>query len=137
MPTISDVIKAVRIRIGDYDLNEQRYGDDFIIELIGMAISSPPLSSVLSDLFIDPNSLEFNRNVNNTEKNLIAIKSHLHYLYSLKTSTDRDNISITKGRLRIDNTQQSRDVENSIKLVDEEFKKAFYYAFGVKGVRVE
>ncbi len=135
MSNLTDVIQNIRIRIGDFDINNQRYTDDFIKSLISMALSSAPLNNLLNNLSIDGDN--FNRTISSAEGDLIAIKSHLHYLYSLKTATDRDNISITKGRLRIDNTQQSRDIANSITLVEEEFKKALYYHFRVSGVRVE
>jgi hypothetical protein len=135
MPNLADVIQNIRIRIGDYDASNQRYNDDFIKRIISMALSSTPLNNLITNLFI--NGDDFNRVITPAEENLIAIKSHLQYLYSLKTTTDRDNISITKGRLRIDNTQQSRDIANSITMVEEEFNKALYYSFGVSGVRVE
>lgn len=137
MPNLTDVIKTVRVRIGDYDISGQRYDDNFLVELVDLAINTPPLSDVLKSLFIDFDLLEFNREISSLEKSLIVIKTHLHYLYSLKTMTDRDNISITKGKLRIDNSHQSRDLQTSIEMVKNEFNHVFYYVFGVTGIRVE
>lgn len=135
MLDLVDVIKMVRKRISDDIPTELRYDDNYIKDLISMAIISPPLDDVLGGLAISGDN--FTRKITAAEAYIIAIQAHLQYLFSLKTGSDRDSISITKGRLRIDNTQQSRDIERTIILTQEEFNRAFYYAYGINGVRVE
>lgn len=73
--------------------------------------------------------------------NLFVVKAH--YLFALRTKgkADRDNFRMVKGRLTLDNTNQAADHAETIRFLDEEYKKTLYRVksggSSIKGVRVE
>jgi hypothetical protein len=82
----------------------------------------------------------FNKLPDKTDANLFAVKAH--YLIKLRTKdkADRDNFRMVKGRLTLDNTNQSKDHQESLELIDKEYKQLLHRAKNngsIKGIRME
>ena len=77
----------------------------------------------------------------NTDYQLYAIKAHYIITLRTKDKADRDNFRMVKGRLTLDNTNQSSDHDATLKWLDLEFKRVLYRvkngASSISGVRVE
>ncbi|MGE4413594.1 MAG: hypothetical protein AB7E45_07925 [Candidatus Caldatribacteriota bacterium] len=137
MASYSDLLTAVRIRVGDYQ--GTTYGESYIADIIKLGLADTRLSNILSPVSLVPqgNTYVLNREITEAEKDLIAIASHLKFLYARKTSLDESSLSMTKGRLRIDNTSQARSLGETISLVEQEFSLALRNFINLQGVRVE
>ncbi|WP_336784159.1 hypothetical protein [Paenibacillus illinoisensis] len=147
--TANEILAIVRRRIGDTE-TPYTYADDLLLGYIGDAIDQVELeyqrevalniivdsiTNVVSGEIIAP--LELTR----LDAQLFATKAH--YLITLRTKgqADRDNFRMVKGRLTLDNTNQSDDHAETLRLIDLEYRRALYRVKNgngsIKGVRME
>ncbi len=136
MTDISLILEKVRIRINDYVLPYE-FSDEFLLGLINLAMGDARLCRVLGNLTLNVDQTAIERDLNMKEINLLAVATHLQFLYAIKTSTDRSTLSMAKGRLRIDNTEQSRNLQETIDRIESEFKQLLANFIELEGVRVE
>lgn len=127
---IADTISTIRRRIGDNDSSSYIYEDSDLIGYIEDSISSLNLDiNIVSD--------EYSVVISKDLSFIIALKSIILIKYTEKISADRDNFLLRKGRLTVDNTNQSSDHGETIKMLEDELKSKMYYYGEIGGVRVE
>jgi hypothetical protein len=133
---MSDVIMILRRRIGD-TVAPFTYTDDLLSGYIGDAVTQVELDwergfSVDFGLFNLP--------IARSDANLFCIKAHYLIKLSTKDQADRNNFRMVKGRLTLDNTNQSKDHKDTLESIEKEYKQVLYRAKNggsLTGVRME
>jgi hypothetical protein len=147
MITVDDVLKVFRRRIGDTD-TPFTYEDDLLYGYISDAVNQVEIDynrgisvNITTEGDITTATFDSPIDLQGGDAQLFAIKAH--YIITLRTKdrSDRDNFRMVKGRLTLDNTNQSKDHAETLRLLDIEYKNTLYKArtggFSIKGVRVE
>lgn len=133
---MNQVVGILRRRIGDTE-EPYTFTDDLLVGYIDDAVSQVELDWNRGYIVeID----EFNQDVEKISANLFAIKAH--YLIKLRTKdkADRDNFRMVKGRLTLDNTNQSKDHKDTLDVIEKEYRQTLYRARNggsIKGIRME
>jgi hypothetical protein len=131
-----DVINVLRRRIGDTE-EPFTFTDDLLIGYIEDAVASVEVDW---ERGFEVSFGAFNVVPDKKDANLFCVKAH--YLIKLRTKdkADRDNFRMVKGRLTLDNTNQSTDHKDTLELIDKEYKRLLYRAKNggrIDGVRME
>lgn len=131
-----DVLNMFRRRIGDTE-EPFTFTDDLLVGYIEDAVASVEMDW---ERGFDVTLGSFNIEPEKKDVNLFCIKAH--YLLKLRTKdkADRDNFRMVKGRLTLDNTNQSADHKDTLEFIDKEYKRLMYRAKnggGINGVRME
>lgn len=74
------------------------------------------------------------------DASLFCLKAHYLLKLGIKDKADRDNFRMVKGRLTLDNTNQSKDHLDTLKLLETEYRTMLFRAKTggkITGVRVE
>lgn len=130
------IIKVLRRRIGDTE-TPYTFTDELLEGYIEDAVASVEVDWK-RDFEVD--SGLFSKEPSKQDVNLFCIKAH--YLIKLRTKdkADRDNFRMVKGRLTLDNTNQSKDHMDTLEAIDKEYKQALYRTKNdgtIKGIRME
>jgi len=136
--TITGVLNKLRRRLGDTDSNNYVFTDSELKGYIGDSI--PRVKNYLSSsLEYDEKNQTLSREVSSEEADLLALQAHILVTIRIKSSADRDNFSIRKGRLRIDNTKQSSDHAETLSRLEKEKRELIWEmcCSNLQGVRVE
>jgi len=137
MVNINTIISMLRRRIGD---TESPYGfDDSLLQgYIEDAVYQVELDYPQGFTI---NSGVFNKEPDMNSAILFAIQAHYLFKVRTKDKADRDNFLMKKGRLTLDNTNQSSDHKETLELIEKEYKKTLYRVKNgggsIEGVRVE
>lgn len=132
---LMDTVQALRRRLNDTS-QEPTFSDDVLKGYIADALAKLAARVPRFDITIENG--DYNREITPTESALIALQAHVLVTEALKSSADRDNLTIRKGRLQIDTSQQSADHSYTIDHLTEELNRMIYdMYFRVRGVRVE
>jgi hypothetical protein len=133
---MSDIVNVLRRRIGDTE-SPYTFTDELLIGYIEDAVASVEMDWSRG---FEVNLGVFNQQPDKKDTNLFCIKAH--YLIKLRTKdkADRDNFRMVKGRLTLDNTNQSADHKDTLEFIDKEYKQTLYRmknGGSIKGIRME
>ncbi|MNT28031.1 hypothetical protein D3C72_1636880 [compost metagenome] len=137
MAEMQECVQILRRRVGDTE-TPYVFEDDLLIGYITDAVLHVELDHYRG---ISVMNNEFETAVDAIDAVLICIKAH--YLLKLRTKdkADRDNFLMRKGRLTLDNTGQSGDHAETLKLINSEYQamlvKVKNGGSSMKGVRME
>lgn len=133
---MSDIILILRRRIGD-TLTPTTYDDNTLTGYIEDSVAQVELEWFQQ---YDASNGLFNRDVDKNSATVFAIKAHFLLALSIKDQADRNNFLMKKGRLTLDNRNQSKDHLDTIEAIDKEYKRALYRAKNngaLQGIRME
>lgn len=137
MLLMADVLKIYRRRIGDTE-EPYTYTDELLMGYIEDAVS---LVEIDWERGYDVTDGVFNMDVSKADANLFSLKAHYIIKLRTKDKADRDNFRMVKGRLTLDNTNQSSDHKETLDLLDKEYRVALFRAKNggnsIKGIRME
>lgn len=137
MANMQECIDTLRRRIGDTE-TPFTYTDDLLTGYISDAVNEVELDYERG-LFVDFGT--FINDISNQDVVLFCIKAHYLMTLRAKDLSDRNNFRMVKGRLTLDNTNQSKDHADTLEHLTNEYKKVLYRAKSggnsIKGVRVE
>lgn len=149
MAAANDILSIVRRRIGDTDA-PYTYADDLLMGYISDAIDQVEIEysrnisvSIETDEQTGDTLTEIVSPVDLVRADFQLYATKAHYLIVLRTKgqADRDNFRMVKGRLTLDNTNQSDDHAETLRIIDAEYKRALYRVkngnSSLKGVRME
>jgi hypothetical protein len=136
MANMDECLTMLRRRIGDTD-EPFTFADDLLIGYIEDAVSQVELDYKRG---IKVSFGTFDEDIELSDVTLFVIKAH--YLVKLRTKdkADRDNFRMVKGRLTLDNTNQSGDHAQTLEIIDREYRRALMQSKNngqLKGVRME
>jgi len=132
---LADTIQMLRRRINDTS-EEPAFSDADLKGYILDALAK--LQVRVPDFDITIENDEFNRDITPAEASLVALQAHVLITEAVKSSADRDNFTIRKGRLEIDTSGQSADHARTLEHLTKELDDMIYdMYFRVTGVRVE
>ncbi|MHA1754692.1 MAG: hypothetical protein ACTSYR_04160 [Candidatus Odinarchaeia archaeon] len=133
---LSDVIVTLRKRLKDYTPSEYNWENDDLTDYIGDSLGD--IERYIGTVYIVEvnDEKEFSRPLETKERNLLLLQTIITITESLKLSADRDNFSIAKGKLRIDNTKQSSDHGKTLDYLNRKLIKLLNENF-IEGARVE
>ena len=133
---MSMMLQMLRRRVGDTEA-PYTYDDELLKGYLSDAIYAVEMDwergfQIENDIFLPVPTQR--------DATLFCIKAH--YLLKLRTKdkADRDNFRMVKGRLTLDNTNQSGDHLETLKLLEKEYTRTlFKFKNGgrIEGVRVE
>lgn len=133
-------LMLLRKRLKDYIQTDYAWTDDDLKDYIedGLSEVEKYIGSItiIETLVNDKVVREFSVPLTATQKNLLILQTIILIIESTKVSADRDNFSITKGRLRIDNTGQSSDHDKTLKYLNTKLTNYIYNNFH-EGARIE
>lgn len=133
---IYQMVEMLRRRIGDTE-EPYTFEDDILIGYIEDAVSYVEIDWARG---YEVEFGSFNIEPNKLDASLFVLKAH--YLIKLRTKdkADRDNFRMVKGRLTLDNTNQSSDHKDTLEHLTKEYRQALYRVKNggsIKGIRVE
>lgn len=133
---MSDILLILRRRIGDTE-DPFTFDDDLLTGYIEDSVAQVEVDWTRG---FEVEFGSFNQEPTKQDANLFCIKAH--YLIKLRTKdkADRDNFRMVKGRLTLDNTNQSSDHKDTLELIDKEYRRVLYRAKNggnISGVRME
>lgn len=137
MANMPDCLNTLRRRIGDTD-TPYTYADSLLIGYISDAVNEVELD-YKRGIFVDNNI--FDNDITSQDVVLFCIKAH--YLLTLRNKelSDRNNFRMVKGRLTLDNTNQSKDHAETLEVIADEYRRVLYRikngGKSIQGVRVE
>jgi hypothetical protein len=139
MANLVNCLETLRRRIGDTE-TPYTFEDSLLVGYITDAVDEVELD-FKRDFYVDLSINEFNKPLERTDVVLFSIKAH--YLFKLRTKdkADRDNFLLKKGRLTLDNSNQSKDHDETLERLEKEYRRLLYQSknggFSIKGVRME
>jgi hypothetical protein len=130
------VIEILRRRVGDTE-DPFTYDDDLLTGYIEDAVAYVELDW---ERGYEVEFGSFNLEPSRIDANLFAVKAH--YLIKLRTKdqADRNNFRMVKGRLTLDNTNQSKDHLDTLEMIDKEYRQLLHRSKNggsIKGLRME
>jgi hypothetical protein len=135
---MTGILKILRRRIGDTD-TPYTFTDDLLTGYIEDAVAQVEMDWERG-FMVDSASSVFNIEPTMQDATLFCIKAH--YLIKLRTKdkADRDNFRMVKGRLTLDNTNQSSDHKDTLEFIEKEYRRTIYRmknSGSLTGVRME
>lgn len=137
MANMQDCLDALRRRIGDTD-TPYTYADSLLTGYISDAVNEVELDY---ERGISVQYGTFPKDISTSDVVLFCVKAH--YLMTLRNKdlSDRNNFRMVKGRLTLDNTNQSKDHADMLAHLTAEYTRVLFRAKSggnsIKGVRVE
>ncbi|MGE4358087.1 MAG: hypothetical protein AB7E08_06030 [Candidatus Omnitrophota bacterium] len=133
-------LTLLRKRLKDYISTDYAWTDDDLKDYIedGLSEVEKYIGSITIVETLVNNQVvrEFSVPLTTIQKNLLMLQTLILIIESTKVSADRDNFSITKGRLRIDNTGQSSDHMDTLGYLNTKLINYIYNNFH-EGARIE
>lgn len=130
----------LRRRLKDYISTDYAWTDDDLKDYIedGLSEVEKYIGSItiIETLVSGKVVREFSTPLTSVQKNLLLLQTIILIIEATKSSADRDNFSITKGRLRIDNTGQSSDHMDTLRYLNNKLINYIYNNFH-EGARIE
>lgn len=130
----------LRKRLKDYISTDYAWTDDDLKDYIedGLSEVEKYIGSItIVETLVNGQVVrEFSTPLTSVQKNLLLLQTIILIIESTKSSADRDNFSITKGRLRIDNTRQSSDHMDTLRYLNNKLVNYIYNNFH-EGARIE
>lgn len=131
-----DMISVLRRRIGDTE-EPFTFTDDLLAGYIEDAVASVEMDW---ERGFEVTFGSFNIEPDKKDANLFCVKAH--YLLKLRTKdkADRDNFRMVKGRLTLDNTNQSADHKDTLEFIEKEYRQTLHRmknGGSIKGIRME
>jgi hypothetical protein len=137
MANMQECIDTLRRRIGDTE-ETYTYTDELLIGYIGDAVNEVELDYNRGII------VEFGTFADDiTPQDVVLFCAKAHFLMTLRTKdlADRNNFRMVKGRLTLDNTNQSKDHAETLAILSKEYMKILFRVKSgggsIKGMRVE
>jgi hypothetical protein len=131
-----DIVNVLRRRVGDTE-DPYTFSDELLQGYIEDAVASVEMDW---ERGFEVSFGSFNIEPSRMDATLFCVKAH--YLIKLRTKdkADRDNFRMVKGRLTLDNTNQSKDHNDTLELLEKEYRQVLHKmknGKSIKGVRME
>jgi vacuolar-type H+-ATPase subunit E/Vma4 len=134
---IADTLQSLRRRIGDINSSAYVYDDPTLQGFIADAINELSIGGITL-VYVNSIVQDYASDISPELSTIVTIKSQILVIYGEKASSDRDNLSLKKGKMTIDNRGQSKDHAQTLQLLETELQLRFnrYLADTLTGVRL-
>ncbi|HLI46306.1 MAG TPA: hypothetical protein VKU94_03850 [Geobacterales bacterium] len=138
---LADCLPILRRRIGDM-VSPYTYSDTVLESYLSDAIQyvetdwNRGLDVDSDNNIVSPNNIVLTKK----DLNLFCVKAHYLIQLMSKDQADRNNFRMVKGRLTLDNTNQSKDHLDTLNLLDKEYRRLLHQTKNgptIRGIRME